>query len=271
MTRRKTTKIDMHVHTKGSDGWGSPESIVRYAKRARLDGLCLTDHHLTYTSESLEVARALRQAGLLAFHGCEYSTAWGHLLVYGVNVEEFKWGYYPSPKRVIRDVNAAGGLCVPAHPYKGYRRFYGDRVKLLTGAVGLETANGRCAFQNPLVNRQAALIAKEHCMGTFGGSDAHSPMHIGLCYTQFDVVIRTEADLLAAMRVNGEFKAVTARKLVQEAMGHERRAASLRRRAGKGLVLDRYPEIMQVSGDGNRTRKRRSFTRSHKDSDPTIH
>lgn len=270
MTRRKTTRIDMHVHTRGSDGHGSPQDIVRGAKRAKLDGLCLTDHHLTYTAESLEVARALRQAGLLVFHGCEYSTSWGHMLIYGVNVEDFSWGYYPSPRRVIREVNAAGGLCVPAHPYKGYRKFYGDRVGSITGVAGIEVANGKCAFQNPVVNRKASRIADVYAMGMFGGSDAHRPRQIGLCYTRFDSVIRTEADLLLAMSSCGKFRAVTSKKLVQEEIQYERYLENLRLKAAKDLVLDRYPEIMQVSEDGIHDRKQRPFAGRRTDPDPDI-
>jgi len=256
MTARKTTRIDMHTHTRGSDGLGSPEEFVRYALKAKLDGVCLTDHHLTYTAESLEVARALRQAGLLVFHGCEYSTAWGHMLVYGVNVEDFKWGYYPDPRKVISDVHAAGGLCVLAHPYKGYKRMYGDRVTQLIAAAGIETANGQCTFQNPTANKKAAYIADTHCMGTFGGSDAHNPRHIGLTYTQFDTVIKTEADLLRAMRAYKGFKAITSKKLVQAELEMRRRLFRDRKKVASydllpGLDLDSYPENVQVSLDGS--------------------
>lgn len=255
MTARKTTRIDMHVHTRGSDGLGTPEEIARYALRAKLDGICITDHHVTYTAEGLEVARALRQSGLLVFHGCEYSTAWGHLLIYGVNVEDFKWGYYPDPRKVISEVNAAGGLCVPAHPFKGYKRRYGDRVKLLGASAGIEVANGQCTFQNPTANKQAVSVAETHCFNTFGGSDAHNPRHVGFCYTRFDAVIQTEVELLRAMRTYKGCKAITSKKLVQEELEWRRR--SYRAKPARhhdllpGLDLDSYPENVQVSQDGD--------------------
>jgi predicted metal-dependent phosphoesterase TrpH len=253
MMTRKTTRIDLHIHTKGSDGWGRPEDILRYAQRAKLDGLCLTDHHRTYTAESLEVARTLRAAGLLAFHGCEYSTAQGHLLVYGVNVELFDWGFYPDPQRVIREVKAAGGVCIPAHPYKGYKRRYGDDVKKLKGIAGIETANGQCTFQNPHANKQAAAMAVAAGLVTFGGSDAHNPAHIGLCYTQFGAVIETEKDLLKAMK-QGAAHAVTAKKLVQSELCRRRKTCRIKPAPSydllPGLSLDSPVKSVQIPLDG---------------------
>lgn len=250
MTERKTTRIDMHVHTKGSDGWGSPEAIVKHALRAGLDGVCLTDHHQTFTQESLEVAQALRDAGLLAFHGCEYSTAWGHLLIYGVNVAEFSWwGYYPDPKLVIQDVNAAGGICVPAHPFNGYKRKWGKRVIELKGIVGVETANGQCAVSRSKANATAAQIAKRHNLVTLGGSDAHNPEYVGFCYTQVDKVIFTEAELLRAIRF-GRVHAVTQRKRVRMHSTKTYAVKSAQAYDLSAINLDRSPENGQFSMDG---------------------
>ena len=275
---RKTTKIDMHVHTLGSDGRGTPEDIVRYAKRTKLDGLCLTDHHVTYTPESLEVAQALRQAGLQVFHGCEYSTTWGHMLIYGVNVEDFQWGYYPDPRKVISDVNAVGGLCVPAHPFKGYRRRFGDQVKLLTAVAGIETANGQCTFQDPYSNKQAAKVGETHFFGhTFGGSDAHDPRHIGLCYTLIQGWIDSEYELLRAMRGFQTCKAVTSKKLVQAELKKRREwTRKSRYRAAQydllsGIDLDSYPENRQVSEHGSRFWNSRDIETCEKDPGPTTH
>lgn len=253
---RKTTKIDLHVHTLGSDGWGTPANIVRYAKAAKLDGVCLTDHHKTYTAESLDVARALRAAGLLAFHGCEYSTAWGHLLVFGVNVELYQWGHYPDPRIVIRDVRAAGGVCIPSHPYVGYKRRFGDRVKSLKGIAGIEVANGQAALRDSRQNKRAVDAAKLCKLISFGGSDAHDPALIGVCYTQFDAVIQTERDLIKAMKA-GLARAVTSQKRIQEA--EERRSKLLQEAKTQipitallpGVTLDTAPKSVQVSLDGH--------------------
>jgi predicted metal-dependent phosphoesterase TrpH len=256
MTERKTTRIDMHVHTRGSDGWGNPGEIVRYAKRAKLDGVCITDHHRTYTPEGLAVAQALWDAGLLAFHGCEYSTAWGHLLIYGVDVGEYTWwGYYPDPELVIQDVIEAGGVVVPAHPFNGYKRRWDERVLELKAIEGIETANGQCTFRSPQANREAAQLADRKQIQTFGGSDAHNPRHVGLCYTQFQAIIETEAELLRAMRLR-RARAVTSNKLVQK---ERRRRQTCTVECVSydllpGLTLDNYGDSVQFPIDGQSDR-----------------
>lgn len=223
MRHRMTTKIDLHTHTKGSDGIGTPEQIVKYAVEAGLDGICLTDHHLTYTPESLEVAKACREAGLLVIHGCEYSTAQGHLLIYGVNVEDLELGLYPDMQEVIHDVNYRGGACIPAHPYKGYRRKLEDAVLELYDIPAIEVANGQCTFQCPDKNTKAVKAAQEMQTYGTGGSDAHNPRHIGLTYTEFQGVITCEREFLTALKC-GEFRAVTARKRVKEELARRRKA-----------------------------------------------
>jgi predicted metal-dependent phosphoesterase TrpH len=225
--KRKTTKIDLHIHTRGSDGMGSPKDIVKYALAAGLDGVCLTDHHFTYTPESLDVAAALRGAGILVIHGCEYSTAQGHLLVFGVNIEDLKLGYYPDMQKVIDEVNRRGGVAIPAHPYKGYRRRLENQVKRLRGVRAYEVANGQCTYQKPSANAQAVKAAKETRKLTTGGSDAHNPRDIGLTYTEFQGVITCEYEFIQSLK-QGQFRAVTSRKRVEAELS--RRYSLARRR-----------------------------------------
>lgn len=212
---RKTTKIDMHLHTRGSDGLGSPKQIAKAAKAAGLDAICITDHHRTYTLEGLAVANECRAHGIRVFHGCEYSTDDGHLLIYGVDVEELELGRYPPMQRVIDAVNAAGGVAVPSHPYKGYKRLLGDAVYSMEGLAGIEVANGQVAVANPSQNADAKAAAKSLELAQLGGSDAHVARNIGTCYTVFRGVIETTNDLVAAIK-SGKCKAVVNRKKVTD-------------------------------------------------------
>lgn len=251
-TTRKTTKIDLHTHTRGSDGIGTPEQIVKHALAAGIDGICLTDHHKTYTPESLEVAAALRKAGLLVIHGCEYSTAEGHLLVYGVNIEDLKLGFYPEIQTVIDEVNRRGGVCVPAHPYKGYKRRLEDEVKKLRGVRAYETANGQCTYQKPEANRKAVRAAQDKGKLGTGGSDAHNPRDIGLTYTEFQGIITCEREFINAMK-RGQFRAVTSRKRVEAELARRRASYRVSRKSADDLfeqyrftALDRAEESRQV-------------------------
>ena len=209
--RRKTTRLDLHVHTPGSDGSGSPEQYVRAVLAAGIDGLVITDHHHTYTAGGLRVAQACRAAGLTVLHGCEYSTANNHCLIYGVDVDELGLGEYPPMQEVIDRVNAAGGVVVPSHPYKGYRLILGDDVYGLHGIAALEGVNGQAAFQNPVWNRQANKAAKKMRLQMTGGSDAHSLSDIPSCATHFERKISNVEELITELRA-GRFSAVNLRQ-----------------------------------------------------------
>jgi len=251
----KTTKLDLHIHTKGSDGFGTPKQIANSAVAAGLNGVCITDHHKTYTPEGLKVAEACREAGLLVIHGCEYSTAQGHLLIYGVNVEDLRLGFYPEMQNVIDEVNRRGGVCVPSHPYKGYQRCLQDRVKKLKGVRAYEVANGQCCYQCPEINKKAlAAVKAKRKLGT-GGSDAHSPLDIGLTYTEFEGEITCEREFLNALK-KGQYRAKTSRKKVsQRRRCYQARRAELiaqkeeEKRFNIALAMDKRSNSRQVWED----------------------
>lgn len=194
------TRIDMHSHTKGSDGRGTPAQIALAAKKAGLDALCLTDHHTNLTPEVEEVATALRNVGVLPILGVEYSTAQGHLLIFGVDVPSRAWGMYPPMQRVIDDVNALGGACVVPHPYKGYQRALREEVETVRGLAAVEVVNGQCEDERPETNRRALRSAEKMGIARCAGSDAHNPLDIGNAFTVFDDEIKTEGDFLAALK-----------------------------------------------------------------------
>jgi 3',5'-nucleoside bisphosphate phosphatase len=76
--------IDLHTHSKASDGSDAPAALVALAARAGLSALALTDHD---TVEGLTEARAAAaEFGVRLIQGCELSCEVGsatmHLLVY---------------------------------------------------------------------------------------------------------------------------------------------------------------------------------------------
>lgn len=194
-------KIDLHTHTRGSDGRSSASEIANAAQAAGLDGICLTDHHKTYTPESLEVARECRRRGLLVFHGCEYSSLNGHVLVYGCNIEDLDLPLYAPMQFVIDAANAHGGVCVPSHPFAyGHNKYtLGEHVYQLRGLVALEVINGQCAVQQDKANTDAQVAAVWTSLRMTGASDAHHASYIGCAWTEFDQEIRTERDFVHAL------------------------------------------------------------------------
>ena len=78
---------DLHCHSTVSDGWLSPEEVVRRAAANGVDMLALTDHDETGGLE--EAARVAREVGLRFVPGVEVSVSWGgetiHVVGLGVD------------------------------------------------------------------------------------------------------------------------------------------------------------------------------------------
>jgi len=196
--------VDLHIHTKGSDGWGTPEQIVQTAIDRGLDGFAITDHHRTQTKEGDEVAQLARKRGLVVFRGAEYSSADGHILIYGVALEFLDLGFYMPMQKVIDRVRTHGGVAIPAHPYHLTPRMehpLRDRVILLQKIPAIEVRNGQREIFNQRENERAIEAARKRCSGRrgIGGSDAHDPRYVGCCFTQFSQWIETDADLVQAL------------------------------------------------------------------------
>jgi len=209
-------KIDLHVHTQGSDGISSLADIVKYAKLGGVDGVALCDHHTNTEEDNPEahrVAAALAGEGIAAFIGVEYSTAQGHLLIFGVDVPSMAWGLYPEMQAVIDEVAALGGACVVPHPYKGYRYALGNGLADIHGLCGVETANGQCALKGDDVNYRAREAAERLGLAQTGGSDAHWAQAIGLTYTVFPGAVRDDHDLVDALRAGGFYPEEDKRRL----------------------------------------------------------
>ncbi len=81
--------IDLHVHTKASDGTLSPEEVVRYAASKGLKAIAITDHDTLDGVQRAQVEGARR--GIEVISGIEISTQWDngilHILGYYVDFE----------------------------------------------------------------------------------------------------------------------------------------------------------------------------------------
>lgn len=215
---RKTTRIDMHSHTRGSDGVGTPEQIVRHAVESGIHGLCLTDHHASFIDDNAEVwkvAQALREADIFPIVGCEYSTKQGHLLIFGPRIPAKHFGMYPDMQDVIDWANKFGGACVVPHPYQSYKYMCGDKLAQMEGLAGVEVLNGQVERRRAEDNVKARKKAEELGIPMTAGSDAHMPHDIGCVYTEFEGRIRGERKFLDALRA-GDFRPVRNEKLIEK-------------------------------------------------------
>jgi len=193
-------KIDMHVHTNYSSPCSliAPDRAVITAMEAGLDGICITEHDAI---DGADVAAELgRKHGFPVFRGIEIYTELGDMLVYGLYRSAAAW---KTPFEELREECArAGAVLVPAHSCRvtgELERIHGaERADwLMRNVDALETHNGGCTRQG---NDAALELAQRYGLAGTGGSDAHHEFQMGRCYTVFKDSIKTDEDLIAALK-----------------------------------------------------------------------
>ena len=206
--------LDLHSHSVSSDD--SRATVEQYLKwiqvlRKRgytVDGIVLTEHR-KFDFE-LDYSTLAAQYGVLVLKGSELDTRYGHFLVYGVTEALTRDLDFADVRMDARELMKAarrhGALAIPAHP----GRFgiglvdYLEQGEAFEDVHIVERVNGG---SRPGENERAAeLCQRQGYLGT-GGSDAHLASHIGTCLTRFQVAIRNEQDLVAAL-LSGEFHPV---------------------------------------------------------------
>jgi predicted metal-dependent phosphoesterase TrpH len=192
--------IDLHCHTRPLSACSSLtlEDLIRGAKRAGLDGLCLTEHDRLRPRD--ELRELSEKHGIVLLRGMEVTTELGHVLVFGL--EE------PPPVMFLAGalraaVDTAGGLVALAHPARAGQppvehttltRLF-DMVEALNGSDG------------PEQNRAAAALAGRCRLPGIGGSDCHSAGEIGRAATRLARPVATERELVDEL-LRGRHQAV---------------------------------------------------------------
>jgi predicted metal-dependent phosphoesterase TrpH len=190
--------IDLHCHSKYShDNHQEPEELIERAIVLGLDGICFTEHHSFDCS--WPIARLKTPRDFLVLRAVEVSTDLGHLLVYGVEDDSWnRWGrnYHLKMIEVVESVHERNGICVPAHPFRGWESL-GDKIYRLSGFDGVETHNG---CNTPKQNSPALLASHTLGLPSIGGSDCHVIERLGQAYTEFSNPIRSMADLVKEIK-----------------------------------------------------------------------
>ena len=169
--------IDLHTHTSYSSACGrmTAEELIEAAIDAGLNGVAVTEHSLIGGAEvAQEVAR--RKYGFPVFRGVEaHATIFGDVLVFGCH-HDFEPGIPWSTLR--RLVVEAGGLLIPAHPFRRWDHFalwsyledqglslngHLAEMDFVQGLTAIEVHNGGC---RPEENAEAAELVK---LTYFGG------------------------------------------------------------------------------------------------------
>jgi predicted metal-dependent phosphoesterase TrpH len=206
--------IDLHTHTFPASGCShmTAEELIEAAIEAGLDGVAVTDHlAIEGALEAQEIA--WRKYGFPIFCGVEARAAHvGDVLIFGCHRDVEAQMPWHALGRIVAE---AGGVLIPAHPFRRWDRcalwsyleangwpvdtglFTASAVQ---GLAAIEVINGGC---KPEENAEACKLARRLDLPGVGGSDAHAPHEVGRAATWFPGTITTDAELVSALKRGG--------------------------------------------------------------------
>ena len=167
--------FDLHTHSLYSDGVGTPEEMIKYAKSIGLNGIAITDHN--EVKGALEALK-LASADFRVIPGIEVSSAAGHILGLGITkiiARDLSAG------ETVKRIHAAGGIAIAAHPFDRIRQGVGDRIYSVDFDA-VEVYNGHTMISS----RSPREILKNLRVPAVGGSDAHLLSEIGSVVMDLD-------------------------------------------------------------------------------------
>jgi len=192
--------VDMHVHTTVSSpcSFIDPESMIMWADRMGLDAVCVTEHdEIGGAQFAYELGRS---RGFRVFRGVEVYTERGDVLVFGMLRDARSWQV--PYEELLEEVHAAGGIVIPAHPWRGLGGLEDLLAKegmreMLSTCDALEVINGGTSRDH---NAVAAEAARLFGLPGVGGSDAHHLAQLGRALTEFERELESEEDLVREVR-----------------------------------------------------------------------
>lgn len=193
--------IDMHCHTRplsACSGLSLPE-LVRRAKAAGLDGVCLTEHDRFWAEFELEALS--REHDFLLLGGIELTTDSGHVLAYGLQEAGLRAS---SLEQLRQSAQEARALLYLAHPARGGQPAL-PAARLRDCFDGVEAVNGSDTVLQNMAAAARGLVLR---LPGIGGGDAHAGFEVGRAATRFDHAIGSQADLLHELRA-GRYEAVS--------------------------------------------------------------
>lgn len=206
--------FDLHVHTReGSfDSALAPDVLVEEIHRLRLKGVVLAEH-VGWQHHRFDAFA--RQHDVVLVHALEVDTNMGHVITIGLDRYRPGMRDIRQLRKIVDDV---GGFMILAHPFRFFfasgwvapNLLFRDRTtRPATAAAAaahpafalvdaIEVVNG--SYMDERENCFARQVAASLGHPGTGGSDAHSSHGIGRGATLFHGDIRTERDLLDALR-----------------------------------------------------------------------
>ncbi len=200
--------VDLHTHTRfGSNcSYMEPSQLVQRAKEVGLDAVCITEHNAPWEEEAIQALSG--ESGFCVLGGVEVSTELGDVLVFGVQPCVLPGSRIEELRRMVDE---EGGVMIAAHPFRCYSS-PGAVMDMEEAAArplfywvdAVEVFNGMSPRRE--VDFGCAVLQRVGLPGV-GGSDAHSPLSVGRCYTEFEREVASVEALVTELKA-GRFRAV---------------------------------------------------------------
>jgi hypothetical protein len=155
--------LNLHMHTRYSDGYASHAEIARAALKAGIDAVIVTDHNVWVDGPEDYYREGNRKVLLLVgeeIHDQGRDPQKNHLLALGAGRELAT--YAPDPQRLVDKVNEAGGMAFIAHPNDPAAPAVGETDITweewgLHGLAGIEIWNWFSEFKGHLKSKLHAI------------------------------------------------------------------------------------------------------------------
>jgi hypothetical protein len=183
-----------------------PGQLVQRAKELGLRAVCITEHNAPWEDDA--ILALSEETAFRVLNGMEVSTEVGDVLVFGVRSGLLSGSRIEDLRRLADE---QGGLMIAAHPFRCYSQpgLTMDVDEAAASPVfgwvdAVEVFNGTSPPRE--VEFGCAVLERLRLPGV-GGSDAHSPLNVGRCYTQFEREVASVEELVAELKA-GRFQAV---------------------------------------------------------------
>lgn len=199
--------VDLHVHTRLSDGVLSPFEVVLAARRHGLDAIAVTEHN-TVLPAKLARWFSTRVGGPTVLIGEEVTSSEAHIIAIGLD-------HTVVPRhdlaQALDAIHAQGGLAIAAHPVRRYWPALLPVLDRLDGAELMHPMRVREHLDGPGPDgwRAADLLAFHtraaeagFPLFSVGSSDFHFFNMLGLCRTWVFAADASEASVLDALRAH---------------------------------------------------------------------
>jgi hypothetical protein len=156
--------LNLHMHTRYSDGTGTHAEIGKAALASGLDVVIVTDHNILVNGPEGYFQEGKRRVLMLLgeeIHDQARLPQKSHLLVFGAGCELAC--YAPSPRKLINHVQQNNGMAFIAHPFEATLPLFGETDITwenweVDGFTGIEIWNGLSEIKNVIHGRLSAAF-----------------------------------------------------------------------------------------------------------------